>query len=154
MPPKPKGRGKAAKPKTQKGGQVATARDGGRELRPKKGANYKELNDGKSTAKAKGVKKVQSEKVDSDDDGVSLTPDSSEDDLDIDQENAGGSNTTNSATPDSDHDDTAVGSDSENISHKDAEKQSGTVDNAEVNKQVKKLVGQCLKRYHKKRSKR
>lgn len=155
MPPKPKGRGKSAKKVPTKGGKTGKASNGGRELRPKKGTNYKELNSGKGSEKTKDDDQGKSEKdLSISSDAVSLTPGSSDDDLDRDC--GDGSNTTNSATPD-DNQAEAVesrpGVSTDRVRAVDLDRSDLLKDDS-VNQQVKKLVGQCLKRYRKKHAKR
>lgn len=96
MPPKRGKSRKAEKPATGK------SNDGGRKLRPKNNTDFKQLNSGKVTAKSKKIAQKLNEVVEETEAEMSLSPSTSDDDLDADC--AGDAvqreNTSNSATPD------------------------------------------------------
>lgn len=97
MPPKQRSSKRAAKPK----GKISTVSDGGPKLRPKKGIDFKELNEGKKAAKSSKKLPAKEVKTVRDAEALSLSPHSSDDDLDNDTDVRGDSNVSNSATPDS-----------------------------------------------------
>lgn len=152
MPPKKNTRKKTAKSKSK---SVKTkASNGGRELRPKKGTNYKQLSEGDKPAKEhpKTARTVKSKVVE--EDAVSLTPNSSDDDLDNDTDRNTGSNTSNSATPESgemDSSESPKGDGSEGKSNSTQPKESGNAE--DLSKQVKQMVGDCLRKMRGERSK-
>lgn len=158
MPPKRKRGVSAAKLKTKNDKASNGGEKSGRILRPKTQTNFKAMNDGKGAAKSRTKVKKQPEKVAAkDQDAVSLTPNSSDDDFDGDGEGTsnGESNQTNSAQPVSDDSDRG-----DDLEDPEADSDHREGDNSGLTaKQVKKMVSKCMKKMtkrkiHKKKSKR
>lgn len=151
MPPKKKPKKKAAKPSASK----KAANNGGKpNLRPKKGTDFKQLNDGKTAAKQVKTNKNTPAKGDREsEDRISLRAHSSDDDLDQDTSNGDSSkNMSNSATPDSEISDGSAMNDDHDrdVRGKDPGNKSGK----EISEQVAKMVGECMKKYKKKSRRR
>lgn len=145
MPPKTKARNKAEKLKKNAGKN--TASNGGRVLRPKKGTDFKRLNSGSKPAKVKTAKPNEPEKVQNQDDEVSLSAgsdfDMSSDDVESGEKDHG--NMSNSATPDS-----ANGNESD-PDHEDIsdENKRGDDHPSRLTREVERVVGACMKQYAK-----
>lgn len=144
MPPKRKNNKSTAKSVDN---SKSKASNGGCELRPKKGLNFKELNDGSKPAKAKKVAKKVPEKTNVEDDGVSLTPDSDMDDLDSDtREGDSDKNKSNSATPESECNETE-----DSASSRDRSKENSDDEDVRLNKKVAKMFGECMRQMKRKK---
>lgn len=144
MPPKRK-TSKNSTAKSKKGKQ-----DGGQKLRPKKTTDFKQLNSGKQSRKAKEVEKPQIESNEAKSDVVSLTPHSSDDDFGNDTSNEGTSeNTSNSAVVD-----TVVNPDS--VHRKDhpstSTPQGGDPSDQPISRQLIKAVGDYMSKKRKRRN--
>lgn len=140
MPPKRKKRKSTAKSVARK-----TVSDGGdHELRPKKNLDFKQLNDGKGPAKAKNKSNQPSVKKVDDAEELSLSPNSSDDDIDVDQLDENLSNSANpvmdDAVPGTSKDQPVIGQRS------NGDDSSAPVD---ISKQVKEMVGKCFKKLSK-----
>lgn len=146
MPPKKKKDKKAEKP----GKLCESTSNGARKLRPKKATDFKQLNSGKKPEKA--ALKVQNKKTggdkesEKDNDAVSLTPNSSDDDFENEDQNRG-SNTSNSAMPEmveqNDSDTDMESADDRESSGRESS------DDKDLDERVERMVGKCLKKYRK-----
>lgn len=138
------------------------ASNGDQILRPKKGMDFKALNTGKTTAKlSKMVSKMPKQKAgprersSKKDDDVSLSPSTSDDDLDqdkVDTSTAG--NTSNSASPVDQADEEGDDTDMESEGSDNADQESDGLKDQQMERRVKKMVGKCLKKYKNKSKKK